>query len=269
MNDHEWPITEEFWRSELCGHGTLYPEFWAVRQKRGTQSWRRLDGVVVLGDPDGVVGPKYQERGLDGQHVVIIQTKAARLNAPLFGQALLSQHLIEARWTPHCIHSVLLCTEDDPGMRTVTDQFSGLKVHIRPGKTRPFTLPRILPAEDILEHARRFIGNGPTLVPSAELPQGLVVEGIFVPDRADGPNQLTSEDVAGRHITTVHSLLRDHKPANLSMYLAGEVIAAQKMIMGMRADSIHSLVLSRPDKAVGQALSRYAEFSYLTPEGAR
>jgi hypothetical protein len=261
VNDKERPVTEEFWLTELGGQGTLYEEFPAVRRRPGVQS-RKLDGVVVLGDPDQAV-IRHKERLLDGQDIVIIQTKVKRLNPPLFGQALLSQHLIELSWTPHSVRSVLLCTEDDPEMRAVTDQFPDLEVYIRPGETGGFSLGR-LPAEQISEQVRKFIGAYGTFVASAPLTGRFAIEGILVPDLIDPSGKPIHEIVPGRHVTTVHSERRNGKPANLGMYLSGEVIAAQKLVMRMGAASVDSLIIGRQDDlAVGQALRKYARYSYL------
>src|SRR5216684_3645484 len=99
MSRRESPITRAFWEQELSKKGTLYEEFRAVQEVRRVQSWRALDGMIVLGDPDGVVVPGGQ-RCLDNEDVVVIQTKATPLNPYVFGQALLSKDLICQRWAP-------------------------------------------------------------------------------------------------------------------------------------------------------------------------
>ena len=70
------------------------------------QSARDIDGVVLLGDPHEI--NSRGRRCLDGEKIVIIQTKATRLNPHLYGQALLSQELIRLRWSLRSVRSVLL-----------------------------------------------------------------------------------------------------------------------------------------------------------------
>ena len=151
MSLHESPITQKFWENELAGQGTLYEEFQAVEEQRGLQSRRNLDGVVVLGDPSGI--RTRGRRCLDGENIVIIQTKATPLNPYVVGQALLSQDLIQMRWSPNSVRSVLLCTADDPELRAVTNEFPGVEIHIRHGETGSFRLSR-LPANEVGRHVR-------------------------------------------------------------------------------------------------------------------
>ena len=110
---------------------TLYEEFRVVNAIVGEQSWRAVDGVVVLGEPHRIASPA--ERGglsLDGKDVVVLQTKATRLNPYVFGQALLSMDLIRMRWSPRSLRSVLICVADDPELRPVTSMYPSIDVHV-------------------------------------------------------------------------------------------------------------------------------------------
>jgi hypothetical protein len=259
MSLRESPITQEFWEDELGGRGTLYEEFRAVEQ-RGGQSRRDLDGVVVLGDPSGI--RTRGRRCLDGEDIVIIQTKATPLNPHVFGQALLSQDLIQMRWSPNSIRSVLLCTADDPDLRAVTNTFSDVEIHIRRGRRGSFGLRR-LPADEV----RRHVSNRGTFVAPIQLTRRFAIEGILVPDPGIADHRPIREMVAGQHVTTVHSEKRDGKPAITGMYIAGEVIAAQKLLTQMGAASADSLLLCRwEDQAVGQALRKYARYAVESME---
>ena len=255
MSLRETPITRGFWEDELGGQGTLYEEFRAVEEQRGVQSWRDLDGVVVLGDP-----PAISTRGrhcLDGEDIVIIQTKATPLNPHLFGQALLSQDLIRMRWSPNSVRSVLLCTADDPELRTVTDEFPSVEIHIRQGPTGSFRLRR-LPADEV----RRRVSRRGVLLTPIKLTSRFAIEGILVPDLGTADRRPLHEVVAGQHVTTVHSEKRDGKPAIIGMWIAGEVITAQNLLTQMGAASADSLMLCRrDDQAVGQALRKYARYA--------
>ena len=144
MSRRESPITRAFWEQELGKKGTLYEEFRAVQEVRGVQSWRALDGMIVLGDPDGVV-VSGGRRCLDNEDVVVIKTKATPLNPYAFGQALLSKDLIRERWAPRSIRSILLCTSDDPELRPVIGEFPEVEVFVRAGPVGSFGLPRLPP----------------------------------------------------------------------------------------------------------------------------
>jgi hypothetical protein len=251
----ESPITLEFWQKELGGRGTLYEEFRAVDEQRGVQSHRDLDGVVVLGDPPGI--RTRGRRCLDGEDIVIIQTKAKRLGPHLFGQALLSQDLIQMRWSPNSVQSVLLCTADDPELRTVTDQFSSVEIYIRRGATGSFTLPR-LPADQVKQH---FRSRGAFLAPF-RLTERFAIDGLLIPALDTADCRSVHEVVAGKHVTTVHSEKRAGQPAIIGMWISGEVIVAQKLLTQMGAASVDSIVLGRRDDlAVGRALRKYARYA--------
>lgn len=160
MSLREALITKKFWAQELVEQGTLYMEYPAVEKKQKVGSPRWIDGLAVCGDSS-----RIDETGvaqcLDDQDIVIIQTKATRLNPYVFGQALLSQDLIRMRWCPRSIWSVLLCTEDDPELRTVTNEFPDVEIHIRRGERDSFGLTR-LPADEVRragEQSRRFPGT--------------------------------------------------------------------------------------------------------------
>jgi hypothetical protein len=259
MKSRESVITEEFWKNELGAQGTLYKEFPAVKREQGVQSPRWLDGVVVSGDPSDV--KKHVGRSLDGQDIVIIQAKATPLNAHVFGQALLSQDLIQMRWSPKSIRSVLLCTADDPDLRPITNEFPGVEIHIRQGMTGSFTLSR-LPITEVRHQVR---SRNPFLA-GVRLSGRFAIEGILVPGLDPADRRPLHEVVAGNHVTTVHSEKRSGKPAIIGMYIAGEVIMAQKLLSQLGAASVDSLLLGRDDQAVGPALSRYASYTFASDQ---
>jgi hypothetical protein len=165
------------------------------------------------------------------------------------------------RWCPRSIRSVLLCTEDDPELRTVTNEFPDVEIHIRRGERDSFGLTR-LPADEV---RRRVSSRGAFLAP-ARLTKRFVIEGVLVPDLDRSEGKPLREAVAGRQVTTVHSEKRSGKAAIIGMYIAGEVIAAQKLLTQMGAASVDSLLMGRDDQAVGQALRRYARYT-LAPAG--
>jgi hypothetical protein len=255
MSVNETPLTRAYWREELCGKGALYEEFRAVDADGDAQSWRDIDGVVVLGDPDGTI--MRGTRSLDNQDVVVIQTKATRLNPYVFGQALLSKDLIRRRWASRSVRSVLICTADDPELRPIVDGFADLKVAVKgtkDGKVGSFGLRRIPgTAEDLAneEHV-------PVIAP-ARLARRLRVDGVMARGLGPGHGDSLSEQVTGRDVTSIHSLRDSRGPARLGMWVAGEVILAQRLLTGMGASSARSVVVCRcGDRAVERELRTYA-----------
>jgi hypothetical protein len=146
---HETPLTLAYW--EALGEGTLYEEFPVVTAQRGVQTRRAVDGLVVLGTPPrrvptGVDGRReYAAADLDGKDLVVIQTKATRLNPYVFGQALLSMDLIRQQWAPRSMRSVLICVRDDPELRPIAGQYPDLDVRVErpPLKEQSFRLDRL------------------------------------------------------------------------------------------------------------------------------
>jgi hypothetical protein len=248
---NETPLTRAYWREELCGQGALYEEFRAVDADGDGQSWRDIDGVVVLGDPAGTV-MRGRTRSLDGQDVVVIQTKATRLNPYVFGQALLSKDLIRRRWAPRSVRSVLICTADDPELRPVADGF--LKVVVKEGKVGSFGLRRIPGAAEDLAVRQQM----PVIAP-ARLARRVRVDGVMARGLGPGHGDSLGEQVTGRDVTSIHSLRDSRGPARLGMWVAGEVILAQRLLTGMGAASVRSVVVCRRgDRAVERELRTYA-----------
>lgn len=122
-----------------------------------------------------------------------------------------------------------------------------MEIHIRHGETGSFRLSR-LPANEVRRHVR---SRGAFLAP-IQLTRRFAVEGILMPDLGTADRRPLREMITRKHVTTVHSEKRDGKPAISGMWIAGEVIAAQKLLTQMGAASADSLLLChREDQAVG------------------
>lgn len=120
MSKYETPLTRRFWR-EIGG--TLVEEFPAVRRS-SDRAPRYLDGVVLLGGPHVIA--KSTEVAIKNQDIVIIQTKAYRLDMYLLGQALFSRGLME-RFEPNSIATVAVCTKGDAALEPLAERY-GVKV---------------------------------------------------------------------------------------------------------------------------------------------
>jgi len=85
-----------------------------VAAKAGRQGRRLTDALII---PDG--GHReahWRDIDIDGQDVIVVQTKAARLCMYLLDQAVFSPRLLAANWTPRSIRSLALCLADDEAL---------------------------------------------------------------------------------------------------------------------------------------------------------
>jgi hypothetical protein len=100
MSELETPMTRRYW--EQVG-GTLLEEYLVVRSGPRV-GWRRVDGVIIV-DGDHKIASKAEHESLDGHDLIVVQTKATRLNMYLLGQALFSPELINHRFSPRSTYS--------------------------------------------------------------------------------------------------------------------------------------------------------------------
>lgn len=259
MSKHETHLTRAYW--ERLGEGTLYEEFGVVQVGKGSQV-RRVDGVVVLGTLPRIAAPKERRTAsLDGKDVIVIQTKATRLNPYVFGQALLSKELISMRWAPRSVRSVLICGADDPELRPIIESFDGVAVHIAPvDHLQSFRLSRVKGAPALAaERLKR------PLIRDAPLSSRLKVEGVFV-DSLNTTARPLREVVTGGQATSLHSYMSKGVVPNIGMSVSGEAIIAQALLTRMGAKSVDSVIVSNHDVAVEQALRRHARFEVMTPD---
>ena len=136
MSKHENPMTEWYWR-EVLKRGTLIKEYVAVdKTKDGSTARRLMDGLVILDGPFKI--SKESNHDIEGEHVVVIQSKNKRLGMYLMGQAFFSRKLILKK-KPKSARSVAVCREDDKTMRDLMEQCPGLEVALCPARIRAKT----------------------------------------------------------------------------------------------------------------------------------
>lgn len=109
MTNHETWRTRQYWQSV---GGLLIEEFMAVRPGKN-HSRRVLDGVIVLGEPEGIHPKNFFD--IKGREVICIQTKRVRIGMLLLGQAYFSKFLLE-QYQPKSIKSVAICGRHDAVM---------------------------------------------------------------------------------------------------------------------------------------------------------
>jgi hypothetical protein len=136
MSKHENPMTEWYWR-EVLKKGTLIKEYVAVKKtKDGSTARRLMDGLVILDGPFKI--SKESNHDIEGENVVVIQSKNKRLGMYLMGQAFFSRKLILKK-KPKSARSVAVCREDDKTMRDLMEQCPGLEVALCPARIRAKT----------------------------------------------------------------------------------------------------------------------------------
>jgi hypothetical protein len=260
--NHETPLTRRYW--ERLGEGTLYEEFGIVRAEAGIRA-RRVDGVVVLGTPPRIASrDECRCLSLDGEDVIVIQTKATPLNPYVFGQALLSMDLITMRWAPRSMRSVLICAADDPELRPIVEGFPSLEICIEPAsQMQSFRLQRLTRAASLV--AGRL---GGVMVAPAQLSSRLRIDGVLIPSGGGVHRHALADLVAGSVVTSVHSRVANGKTPNVGMWISGEVILAQALLTRMGAASATSVIVGNHDGAVEEALRRHAEFDVMQAESA-
>lgn len=229
---------------------------------------RTVDAIVDLDGQSRVI-EKAGERDFSGKDIIVIQAKATRLNAYVFGQALISPRLIEeCPWQPLHMKSVLLCTADQPQIRElVSEEFPDLDILIQEGRKGNFFLPRIPgAAEDYAEQE----GSAPILT-AVCLTSGLSIDGVIVPglSHAEARLPICQNMVHGRNVTTVHSEQRESgetpEASWMGMYMAGEVILSQRLLLNMGAASVKSIILCRGiDGSMRKAMKGLADFEIRT-----
>ena len=125
MSKHETPMTRWYWQQV---GGTLVEEFVAVRLS-ATCGPRLLDGVIVKDGEHRIA--RQSEVTLEDRDVIVVQTKASRLNMYLMGQAFFSAQLVRA-FGPRSVVSVALCNRDDSVLRPLFEQYPDMQVVVYP-----------------------------------------------------------------------------------------------------------------------------------------
>lgn len=101
-------------------------EFQAVRRS-AVQEQRFLDAVIVLGGPRRILDrAEHSNLDLEGEDIIVVQTKVGRLGMYLLGQALFSRELMRA-FQPRTVMSVAVCERDDAALRPLAEQY-GIEV---------------------------------------------------------------------------------------------------------------------------------------------
>jgi hypothetical protein len=193
-----------------------------------------------------VVGRTKAYPSLDGEDVLVVQTKAHPAGLPLLGQALLSPHLIAMRWRPKSLRSIAVHTGGaDPVIEALMKRF-GVDSHevppanAGPDPSYPHLGRRALDwihgrrAGEMVLGARITSDEGRTL---------LRVEAILIHGRPFTVVELPkvppslAELIEGQRVTLVVTSQRG------GMSTAGEAILGRELLLSARPASADAVLL--------------------------
>lgn len=121
-----WPskenrLTLRYW--DQIG-GTIVMEFQVVQRSR-TSGRRVVDAIILPNGPTEM--RRAREVSLEGQDVIVVQTKNAPMNLVNFGQALGGAVLLKQRFNPASARAVAVCVGHDEVMEQLAAEF-GIEV---------------------------------------------------------------------------------------------------------------------------------------------
>jgi hypothetical protein len=153
MSKLETPMTRWYWQQV---GGTLIEEFCAV-PRTSTCGARLLDGVIIKGG-EFRIAPR-SEVSVEGQDIVVVQTKAGRLGMYLMGQAFFSAQLM-MRFRPRSVESVAVVAQDDNVLRPLFEQYEGMRVVVCPREVSGRAIRCTDPARDIGSGSSKLTDTG-------------------------------------------------------------------------------------------------------------
>ncbi len=126
MSKRETPMTRWYWQQ--IGR-TLVEEFRVVKRSK-TVGQRLVDGIILPNQPNRIA--HWRDVTLDGEDVIVVQTKNARLGMYLMGQTVFSAELVRRRFNPRTVRSVALVRRDDEVMHALLDGYPDVEVVVAP-----------------------------------------------------------------------------------------------------------------------------------------
>ena len=128
MSKNETPLTLAYWNR--IG-GTLIEEFPAVRRTK-EQGQRLVDAIILPNGPNRrLTGKERRNVDIDGQDVIVVQTKTGRIGMYLMGQALFSRVLLRRFHNPKTVRTVALCERWDAALGPIAEEW-GIEVVLLP-----------------------------------------------------------------------------------------------------------------------------------------
>ena len=130
MSKRESPITLAYWQQV---GGLLIEEFRLVT--RGRDCSGRWVDALILPDRETRRGARSERVDITGERVILVQTKARRLNMYLMGQTVFSAEIVRWLFRPASVESIALCTADDAVLRPLLEAHPGCRVVVMPAPT--------------------------------------------------------------------------------------------------------------------------------------
>ncbi len=122
MSKNETWMTRHYWETV----GGLLIEEYVVVKSSSSQGVRRLDGLIILGEPKDIIYAKQYD--ITGKDVICIQTKNSRLGMSVMGQAYFSRELLKLHY-PRSIRTVILVPKSDDVLIKICEE-SEIEVEI-------------------------------------------------------------------------------------------------------------------------------------------
>lgn len=124
MSKHETPLTRRYWREV---GGTLIEELSIVRARKGAKSGRWID-AIILPRATRRIAKRGDAVEIDGQDVIVVQTKAKRLGMAVMGQAIFSIALVKRHYKPKSVRAVIVCTGHDEELEALLKPYKDIEV---------------------------------------------------------------------------------------------------------------------------------------------
>lgn len=124
MSKLERPLIEKYWR--IVG-GTIVFEFPVVRSSAALDCGKRCLDALILPNQE-TKEAKASDVYLEGEDIILVQSKYSGLGMSLMGQALFSGELMRRRFNPGSIHSIALCRKNDSVLRLLLDPYPEVEV---------------------------------------------------------------------------------------------------------------------------------------------
>lgn len=230
-----------------------------------TNSYRCIDGVIWPAGPHEQVG----QLDVAGKNVISVQTKAARLDSHVIGQAFFSQRLLRDHGKARSVRTVALCTADDAVLRPIAEGL-GVEVVVLEKDGRGGTsLP---PNPMWVERWHKEIGRG-TLYMNLRVVRRAHNRGhrsVYAVIDLDGPYRpgepesgRRGADLAGRNLVALTTTT-----GRPGMYSVGEALVNRILLKRCGgANSVRSIVLcGQPDSVMEpMAAEREIELRVMAP----
>jgi hypothetical protein len=119
-------MTRWYWRQV---GGTPIEEFPAVRRRKD-RGQRLIDGIILPHGEHKIAN--CGDVSIEGNDIIVVQTKRGRLRMYLMGQTFFSVELMK-RFNPKSIKSVALCEKYDAVLGPMIDKYPDIELVLYPG----------------------------------------------------------------------------------------------------------------------------------------